>query len=824
MPPVVIDMMQSWRADLLRGDAAMQQEMAQQWLGVEQALQAQVDALALELQGGGRVTMGHLQRSRRYQQLMGQVDDELGKYARFVEGRVENRQQALLNAAISHSQAAINAVATEAEILAQFNRLPVSAVENMVGLTGAGTPVRDILADASRVGPEALRQRLVDGIALGWNPLRTARDALRNGLAQSFTRMATIARTETLRVYRQTTLESYRQSNVVVGYRRLAAKDERTCLGCLMADGRQYTLDQPFDAHPNCVIEGTIVSSSPITGSTKRFYNGPVCHIITVGGNHLAVTPNHPVLTEKGWVAAHLLKVGDNVISGRGDNWSAVLIDPDNQQGPARIEDVVAAFCESGKMRTVSVPVTAVDFHGDGIGSQICIVGSNRFLQNQRQSTFLYPFGQQAFNIGNMGLGALPSDSSVAQSFKSFSAAADMILGDFDSAQMFFFGSLHGQQPISFGDIAKGYAGIKQPFTDRSSRSLMPGGKNIFGFTGEIVVDDAIDRQVYESIVAINSFFAQPSVESGPSNFVLGYDVAGIDASNVVVDCIVDCYVTEFSGHVYNLQTETGWYVAEGIITHNCRCAAIPVLRNTPPVQFETGQEWFRRQPESVQRNMLGPSRWDLYRRGEVGLDDLVTRQWDDTWGGALVPAPVRSLPGGAGALQRMGLAAQARVVENAERKIYKIRTHEEMAVVDARGRRVLYKKGGTDEVAFTADEARLFDGCVVTHNHPLTADGSSFSSADVMIAATYKPAELRAVGGKYLHRLRLDRDLEWNKDIKPVYDKVDAQVRNDFWQAIDRKEMSTEDAALNHKHEVWTRVGAKIGDGWWYERTIHGY
>jgi SPP1 gp7 family putative phage head morphogenesis protein len=252
MPPVVIDMMQSWRADLLRGDAAMQQEMAQQWLGVEQALQAQVDALALELQGGGRVTMGHLQRSRRYQQLMGQVDDELGKYARFVEGRVENRQQALLNAAISHSQAAINAVATEAEMLVQFNRLPVSAVENMVGLTGAGTRVRDILADASRAGPEALRQRLVDGIALGWNPLKTARDALRNGLAQSFTRMATIARTETLRVYRQTTLESYRQSNVVVGYRRLAAKDERTCLGCLMADGQFYTKDQPFDAHPNC--------------------------------------------------------------------------------------------------------------------------------------------------------------------------------------------------------------------------------------------------------------------------------------------------------------------------------------------------------------------------------------------------------------------------------------------------------------------------------------------------------------------------------------------------------------------------------------------
>lgn len=336
MPPLVIDLMQGWRADLLRGDEAMQQEMARRWLGVEQALQAQVDALALELEGSGRTTLGQLQRSRRYQQLMHQVDDELARYARFTGERIAARQRALLTAAISHSQAAINAVGADGELLLQFNRLPVAAVENMVGLTGAGTPVGEILADASRVGPDALRQSLIDGIALGRNPLETARRALRQGLAQSFTRMATIARTETLRVYRETTLESYRQSNVVAGYRRLCAKDERTCLGCLMADGRQYSLDQPFDEHPNG------------------------------------------------------------------------------------------------------------------------------------------------------------------------------------------------------------------------------------------------------------------------------------------------------------------------------RCALVPVLRSTPPVQFETGPEWFERQPESVQRSMLGPSRFDLWQRGEIGLGDLVTRRWDDTWGGALAAAPVRSLPGGARALQRL--------------------------------------------------------------------------------------------------------------------------------------------------------------------------
>jgi SPP1 gp7 family putative phage head morphogenesis protein len=319
MPPLVIDLMQNWRADLLRGDEAMQQEMARRWLGLEQALQAQVDALALELQGGGRVTLGQLGRSRRYQQLMRQVDDELARYGRFAEDRIAARQRALLSAAITHSQAAVAAVATDAEILLQFNRLPVAAVENMIGLTGAGTPVGDILADASQVGPEALRQVLVDGIALGRNPLETARRALREGLARSFTRMATIARTETLRVYRETTQESYRRSHVVAGYRRLAAKDERTCLGCLMADGQFHTLDEPFDAHPNdrCTLVPVLNRGAPVDYET-----GPEWFV------RQPESVQRRMLGTGRWELFQRgdLSLGDLVTRRRDDTWGGALV------------------------------------------------------------------------------------------------------------------------------------------------------------------------------------------------------------------------------------------------------------------------------------------------------------------------------------------------------------------------------------------------------------------------------------------------------------------------------------------------------------------
>jgi SPP1 gp7 family putative phage head morphogenesis protein len=251
VPPAVVDAINSHRAALLaREDAAMQAQ-ARAWLQVEQSLQAQVDALAYELTNSPGVTMGQLQRSRRYRALMEQTRDELRKYEDYLEPRIRSGQADMITLSLQHSQQAVNAVATEAQIVVPFDRLPVSSVNDMVGLAGDGSPLRAVLNDAARAGPDAMAQELVNGIALGRNPVTVARMAMRLGLGQSFTRMQTIARTEQLRVYRQTSLMSYQNSRVVIGYKRLSARDDRVCPACLMADGRIYRIEDGFDEHPN---------------------------------------------------------------------------------------------------------------------------------------------------------------------------------------------------------------------------------------------------------------------------------------------------------------------------------------------------------------------------------------------------------------------------------------------------------------------------------------------------------------------------------------------------------------------------------------------
>ena len=253
MPPIVIDTINDFRAGLLRSEQAQMVDAARRWLGVEQALQVQADALSQWMAGDGHITrVEQLMQAQRWQELRRQVDAELGRYSGYLNGRIVDGQRNMALNALSHSQTAINAIAMDSEIQVQFNRLPISAVENMIGLAGDGSPVRALLDEAAAAGPDAMAQELVNGIALGRNPLEVARRAIRQGLGQTFTRMATIARTEQLRVYRETTLQSYRASNVVSGYRRLSARDQRTCIACLFADGRYYELNESFDQHPNC--------------------------------------------------------------------------------------------------------------------------------------------------------------------------------------------------------------------------------------------------------------------------------------------------------------------------------------------------------------------------------------------------------------------------------------------------------------------------------------------------------------------------------------------------------------------------------------------
>ena len=143
-----------------------------------------------------------------------------------------------------------------ANIGLEWNRLPEEAFTNFVGISGDGQPIGDLLAP---LGPEAaapIKDAIGNGIALGKSPRETAQ-LMRVAAGIPLSRALLIARTETNRAFRESTRLQYaNNSQVVTGYRRMATKDDTTCMACIALDGTLYKLDEPLNEHPNgrCAI------------------------------------------------------------------------------------------------------------------------------------------------------------------------------------------------------------------------------------------------------------------------------------------------------------------------------------------------------------------------------------------------------------------------------------------------------------------------------------------------------------------------------------------------------------------------------------------
>jgi len=83
----------------------------------------------------------------------------------------------------------------------------------------------------------------------------------------------------------------------------------------------------------------------------------------------------------------------------------------------------------------------------------------------------------------------------------------------------------------------------------------------------------------------------------------------------------------------------------------NCRCSCIPYWPGIGG-DFKLGKEWFDGQPLATQEAIMGKTRLDLLRSGKVEWRQLATNRKNATWGGAIVPTPIRDLRAGLGGVK----------------------------------------------------------------------------------------------------------------------------------------------------------------------------
>jgi hypothetical protein len=131
-----------------------------------------------------------------------------------------------------------------------FNRLSTDAVNTFVANLANGSPLDGLLREAWPDAADGLMKGLVSGLATGKNPVETA-GLMADKFGIGLSRVNCIARTETLRAFRMSSTNQYRESGVVTKFKRMARKDSVTCLGCILQDGMIYNTEDELDDHPN---------------------------------------------------------------------------------------------------------------------------------------------------------------------------------------------------------------------------------------------------------------------------------------------------------------------------------------------------------------------------------------------------------------------------------------------------------------------------------------------------------------------------------------------------------------------------------------------
>lgn len=299
-----------------------------------------------------------------------------------------------------------------------------------------------------------------------------------------------------------------------------------------------------------CFLPGTLVSGR-FVGGLKARYSGPAVEIHTRNGARISVTVNHPVLTENGWRAAGRISKGDNLfrygsgIESFGDrSWDGSLPSVPvsrravhDQESPSRVEDVFEALGRdgTGPRRIVSrARILPLDLHGDArfTDGEIEVVRAARFLPRhplpdllQDGDDFLLMFSESTRPSGHH-----PRLQKTLLDPDDATAACRPCAGTLALDDLSVIGSESEPgplQPLCIGAASQIHASVSQDARQWSS------------------ADPAFLRQLQEACPV-----------------------------EIIADEVVHVRHFNFSGHVFDLETEGGWIVSENIITSNCRCSA----------------------------------------------------------------------------------------------------------------------------------------------------------------------------------------------------------------------------------------------------------
>lgn len=377
-------------------------------------------------------------------------------------------------------------------------------------------------------------------------------------------------------------LTQSRQKSVgVTKYTWSTSMDERVRDSHAEKEGKVFSWnDPPADTgHPgedyNCRCElgsAKVSLAGKIQKIFRRKYEGEIITVKTASGRTLQTTPNHPVLTDRGWLPLCEVNIGADLIRKSFVD-QLDRIDPEPKLGPATLAEAFDLALSLGcPIRTIRG--ADLQFHGDGREGEVDII----LLEGELSDRFHASLFEQSKKL------RLPFSAKLKTALSLYRAK---MMGFVDLMLSLVFGHVSPFHQLGSGLAAPSDASFSQYSGNNDSlvRASVKLSNGIFRHTRKIHGDNFLGRH-FEVIPGVPRLPLIPSGIDTPSAELLAKvvrinreklsDLGKRFPFGVQLDRVVEKSFSKFSGHVFNLQTEVGYYFSDGIASHNC--VAIPVF------------------------------------------------------------------------------------------------------------------------------------------------------------------------------------------------------------------------------------------------------
>lgn len=349
------------------------------------------------------------------------------------------------------------------------------------------------------------------------------------------------------------------------------------------------TLDDGTTGHPG-TFPRCFPGSTELTGSAfiEKFfrysYTGQLATLTMDDGRILTATLNHPIMTSRGFVGINSLNIGDEILSK--PQKKVLVFNQDIKSFDVTFEQIFNSAMQSGVfIKTSSI---GGDFHGDRTDQEVDIIRPDSSLILKIDSLITQKLFENGFTNSDVFFYRAcfldprsnrflhsADDSTLTRYMSSVELLISFARAHLTPLELFCFALAPHLNPSSNEMFPYDQSRDFKRFSDLIfTYSILIHG---FDFL-EIYLKRSTNRSNLTSnfsIYAANSQELANDIRANPND---GRNFNNSFSHLYQFNRVVDKSISNFSSHVYNLQTSTGYYIADHRFSSNCRCYAEPLF------------------------------------------------------------------------------------------------------------------------------------------------------------------------------------------------------------------------------------------------------